>query len=278
MFDTLIFIFIFIYFTHRLLGYFGSGFSTYLTGEKRPLSFRYLFGDVLDALILCSLFYFIVMHFVDLHTDSIDFYNLGAISFGLLTTFCYINYLRKILLFSWSNINKEELFLENFSIDDEKYTIYSVPYILEKVLFIPHKKIILVGHQLNLFVPINHLKLLCQGEVLFFNRVKFIKVFLFFFFLLYFLLFLFLFKKYIPYNIYAFNLCLYFLILIYYLLNNKLYIYMISKIDLHISRTNPTDYNEALNKYRSYLFFNMHLHKYNRLQKNITVRILNLSK
>jgi len=279
MFFLLFSIFIFFKILFRLHGFFGLNSLIYLIGEKRPFSFKYIFVDVIDGLILFGLYYFILMHFTYLNVDSFDFYNLGAITTGLITVFFYINYFRIFFLFSSSIIKDDNIFLDNFYIDDKNFKIFTVPYILEKVLYIPFTNIVLVGQKLNLYVPTNHLKLLCKAETLFFNRVKFLKIFLFLFFLLIFISFLFLFKKYyMPFSNLAFNFFLFLFGFFYNLLNNKLNKIILSKVDLYIFKTYSHDFDEALTKLRTYIFFNMHLNKYNKIQKSITWRILNLSK
>ena len=279
MFFLFFSIFIFFKFLFRLLDSFGLNSLWYLIGEKRPFSFKYIFVDVIDAFILFGLYYFIIMHFTYLNVDSFDFYNLGAITTGLIIAFFYINHFRIFFLFASSIIKKDNDFLVNFYIDDKMFKIFTAPYILEKVLFIPFTNIVLVGQKLNLYVPINHLKLLCKAEILFFHRVKFLRVFLFLFFVFIFISFLFLFKKYyLSFSYLAFNFFLFLFGFFYILLNNKLNKIILSKVDLYIFKTYSHDFDEALTKLRTYIFFNMHLNKYNKIQKSITWRILNLSK
>jgi len=253
--------------------------NTYATERALISSLRNFFGNILDIFIISILVCFIAKHIADLRVESFDFYNSGAIAAVLIIFYGYSNYFRNYFLFSWLRNSKDGSFITEFFIIEESYRVYSAPYILGKVLYIPLVNIVLIGEKLNLVVSTNQLILLCQSEILFFKRIIYPRILLFLTTLLFFIPSLIYLKK--AFNSSkqpAFSLFLLFWTYIYLLLNGLLNKKVMAKVDLSIYRTAPQEYREALKKFRSYLFFNLKLNKYNKIQKQISLRISKLCK
>jgi hypothetical protein len=253
--------------------------NTYATERALISSLRNVFGNILDIFIISILVCFIAKHIADLRVESFDFYNSGAIAAVLIIFYGYSNYFRNYFLFSWLRNSKDGSFITEFCIIEESFRVYSAPYILGKVLYIPLVNIVLIGEKLNLVVSTNQLILLCQSEILFFKRITYPRIFLFLTTLLFFIPSLIYLKK--AFNSpkdHAFSLFLLFWTYFYLLLNGLLKKKVMAKVDLSIYRTAPQEYREALKKFRSYLFFNLKLNKYNKFQKQISFRISKLCK
>lgn len=244
-----------------------------------PATLKNICGVVLDSIILSGLLYFAAVSVTDLRIDYVDFNNLGEVAGVSIVSFTYITYIRDLLLFAWPSSRKIELAEMSLATLKRNIKIYRIPFRLNRILYIPLLKIVVVGQTLEDVVPMNRLKLLSQSEIIFFRNSVYQRKILFITILLFFIPSLWFLKKEFPTTEQpTLTLFLLFFGVIYFLINRKLNKKAREKADLAVYKADPKEYCEALKNFRQYLACDLKKKISTGSQKNISCRILKLCK